>query len=497
VAGIRIGGLASGMDIDQLVSDLMKAERIPLDKLSQKKQYMEWQRDDYRDMNKALFEFDQLIFDGILKQGSYIKKTVLNSNSDAVSIRNVSSTADFSGTIEITSLASAASMYSTQSSGLNPTDKLSTLGINGTKLTFQSIGKDGRLESASVDIDPLNDSIETVISKINTQTGVSAYYDKTEGTLSLIAKNTGDASGSPEIILGGDSNFWSALKMEANNEAASSLGVGTLGANAKLKYNGMPIERSTNTFNINGVEFTLKNKTTQPVTFSSAPDAEAVLDTIVKFVDKYNSLIDQVKGELEEKRYRDFQPLTSEQRDTMDEKDVERWEEKAKSGTLRGDSILSNSLNEMRMDLYTAVPGITGSNQLAEIGIKTSKNYRDGGKLIIDPEKLKAAINENPNAIYELFSKEGTGDNQGIGRRLRETIKTTMTNIEKRAGKATSTNNSFTLGRNLESLDKQINRFEDRLIQVENRYWRQFTAMEKAIQRANSQSMYLMQQFGG
>jgi flagellar capping protein FliD len=496
VAGIRIGGLASGMDIDQLVSDLMKAERIPLDKLSQKKQYTEWQRDDYREMNKALFEFDQLIFDGILKQGSYIKKSVYNSNPDAVSIRNVTSTADFSGTIEVTSLASAASMYSTSSSGLNSTDKLSTQGITGTKLTIQSIGKNGVLETADVSIDPLNDTIETVISKINTQTGVSAYYDKTKGTLSLIAKNTGDVTG-PEIVLGGDSNFWSALKMEANNETATSLGAGTLGANAKLKYNGMPIERSSNTFNINGVEFTLKNKTTQAVTFSSTTDTEAVLDTIVKFVDKYNSLIEKIKGELEEKRYRDFQPLTSEQKDSMDEKDIERWEEKAKSGTLRGDSVLSNSLNEMRMNLYTAVPGLTGFDQLAEIGIKTSKNYQDGGKLIIDPEKLKAAIAENPNSIYELFSKEGTGDNQGIGRRLRATIKTTMANIEQRAGKATSSNNAFTLGRNLESLDKQINRFEDRLVQIESRYWRQFTAMEKAIQRANSQSMYLMQQFGG
>lgn len=497
MAGIRIGGLASGMNTDQIVSDLMKAERLPLDKLSQRKQYMEWQRDDYRAMNKALFEFDQLIFDGILKQGSYIKKTVFNSNPGAVSIKNVTSTSDFSGTIEITNLASAASMYSTSSSGLNSKAKLSDLGITGTQLTIQSIGKNGQLESAPVSIDPLNDTIETVVSKINSQTGVSAYYDETKGTLSLIAKNTGDILNSPEISLGGDSNFWSALKMEADNGAASSLGVGTLGANANLKYNGMPIERLTNTFIINGVEFTLKNKTTEPVNFSSATDTEAVLDTIVKFVDKYNSLIEQIKGELEEKRYRQFQPLTAEQRDSMDEKDIERWEEKAKSGTLRGDSNLSNALNEMRMDLYTAVPGITGVNQLAEIGIETSKNYRDGGKLIIDPEKLKAAITENPNAIYTMFSKEGTGDNQGIGRRLRETIKTTMTNIEKRAGKATSNNNSFTLGRNLDNLDQQINRFEDRLIQIENRYWRQFTAMEKAIQQANSQSMYLMQQFGG
>ena len=54
---MRIGGLASGMDIDSIVADLMKAERMPLDKLKQKKQVLEWQRDDYRSMNTLLLDF--------------------------------------------------------------------------------------------------------------------------------------------------------------------------------------------------------------------------------------------------------------------------------------------------------------------------------------------------------------------------------------------------------------------------------------------------------
>jgi flagellar hook-associated protein 2 len=76
-------------------------------------------------------------------------------------------------------------------------------------------------------------------------------------------------------------------------------------------------------------------------------------------------------------------------------------------------------------------------------------------------------------------------------------LKDTMDSIEQKAGKASSTNNTFTLGRLLNNMDSQMDRFEDRLIQVEDRYWRQFTAMEKAIQRSNEQSMFLMNQFGG
>ena len=422
------------------------------------------------------------------------------SNPEALSVKNINSTIDFSGTVNVDTLAKAASMYSKAASTINTKDKLVGQGVEAQTLTIKAIGKDGALDSGvKVDITS-EDTISTLIDKINKTTGVSAYFDEKKGTLSLIAKNTGDATGA-EIDLSSTGNFFSVMNMHSDNTLAVADADGPFGingTNATLTYNGMPIERTSNTFSINGVEFNLKKENTGDVTFSSATDTDSILDTIVKFVDKYNSTIEKIKNELEEKRYRDFQPLTAEQKEAMDEKDIERWEEKAKSGTLRGDSILSGALNKMRMDLYTSVSGSIGKTQLAEIGITTSSNYLDGGKLKIDPDKLKAAISKDPNAVYELFAKDGTkADSKGLARRLRETIKDTMSNIEKRAGKASSVSNTFTLGRNLNNIDNQINRFEDRLIQVEDRYWRQFTAMEKAIQRSNEQAMYLMQQFGG
>ncbi|MDL0437785.1 flagellar cap protein FliD N-terminal domain-containing protein, partial [Niallia sp. SS-2023] len=107
---LRIGGLASGMDIDSLVEQLMTAERVPLDKLNQKKTYTEWQRDDYREMNTLLLSLDTLLSDGLQKQSTFIKKTINSSNSDALSVKNVTSTTDFSGSIEISQLATAAAM---------------------------------------------------------------------------------------------------------------------------------------------------------------------------------------------------------------------------------------------------------------------------------------------------------------------------------------------------------------------------------------------------
>jgi flagellar hook-associated protein 2 len=73
---MRIGGLASGMDIDQIVKDLMKVERMPLDKLKLKKQLLEWQRDDYRSMNTLLQDLDSYIFNNLSLQSSMLKKKV-------------------------------------------------------------------------------------------------------------------------------------------------------------------------------------------------------------------------------------------------------------------------------------------------------------------------------------------------------------------------------------------------------------------------------------
>ncbi|GAA0318599.1 flagellar hook-associated protein 2 [Bacillus carboniphilus] len=514
---MRIGGLASGMDIDQLVSDLMKAERMPLDKLTQKKTFLEWQRDDYREMNKLMFDFDSLIFDGVGKQGTFIQKTISSSNPDAVSVRNINSVSDFSGSVEVHQLAKSATMRNRIPVTLEPDKLLSEQGVTGTQtFIIRAIKPNGELQTQTTNakgetieegfkltFDPSKETLNSIISKINEKSGVNAFFDDATNQISFTAKNTGNVvspTDLPEIELVDVAGTFlkETLNFHVNNKQAEANGVGTIGQNADLTYNGLRITRSTNNININGFELTLKKETAagESVSFSSSPDVDKILETVVKFVDKYNEMIEKMNSKVDEKRYRDYQPLTSEQKEAMSEKEIELWEERAKSGTLRGDSVLQNGLNQMRRDLYTVVEGLTGVSQLAEIGIKTSSNYLEKGKLIIDEDKLRKAISDDPNGVYKLFNG-ATSNSEGIVDRLRETLKGTMESIEKKAGKSSSTNQSFTIGRNLENIDDRISDFERRLLDIEDRYWRQFTAMEKAIQQSNQQSMFLMNQFGG
>lgn len=490
---MRIGGLASGMDIDQIVRDLMKVERAPIDKLKQKKQILEWQRDDYRSMNTLLQDLDSYVFNNLTLQSSMLKKKVVSSDESVVTATANSSAANISTSLTVTEVATSATWVSADASRYTPSSTATTLKINVTN-------GDGTSPTDPVTITiAANSSLDAVISQLNSNSdlGITVFRDTRTGRISITKKDTG-ASASLKMGDATTASFFQSLGFTGVENGAELTGK-TAGKNAQFTINGLSTARPTNTFTINNVTYTLKKTGTASVTTTN--DTDAMFNVIKGFVDKYNEVIGKINGKLSEERYRDYLPLTDEQKEAMTEKQVELWEQKAKSGLLRRDSILSSGLSQMRLDLYSKVsnsPVNTNYDTLSEIGITTSSNYLENGKLIIDETKLRAAIENDPNAVYQLFNASGSNfDTKGIAQRLRDTIKNTIGKIEKKAGKTVWTNSQFEIGKSLNDLDKRIDAFEDRLKKVEDRYWKQFSAMEKAVQRANSQSMYLMNAFGG
>ncbi|MGM0876466.1 MAG: flagellar hook-associated protein 2 [Bacillota bacterium] len=490
---MRIGGLASGMDIDQIVSDLMKAERMPLDKLTQKKQILEWQRDDYREMNKLLKDFDDFIFGNMTLQKDLIKKKVTSSDTSAVTATANSSAANINTTIQVTQTAKSATWISTGA----------TTFTGGTQKTLDLTitNGDGTTANNVQLVIEATDTVDEVLSKLstNTELGISAFRDSETGKVVITKKDTGEQAAMTLNNTDSVDVFNSLGFTDAAMGSDLNVGVdGSQGEDAIFSINGLSTSRTTNTFSINNVTYTL-HKDNSSANISLSNDSDNMVDKIVQFVNKYNEMIEKVNGKLTEERYRSYQPLTNEEKDSMTEKQVEQWEERAKSGLIKNDSILSGALSKMRTDFYTPISGAdvnTDYSQLAQLGIKTSSNYLDKGKLLIDETKLREAVEKDPNAVFQLFNASGTStEEKGIAKRVRDTISSTIKNIEQKAGKATLTNQQFTIGRNLTNINSQMDRFEDRLTQVEDRYWRQFTAMEKAIQKSNSQMSYLMQQF--
>ncbi|MCA1026806.1 flagellar filament capping protein FliD [Cytobacillus kochii] len=343
------------------------------------------------------------------------------------------------------------------------------------------------------------DSLTTVIDKVNKSSlGVNMFYDQHSDKVTIARTSTGDFNQSgdgKEISFNGSPFLNNVLKLDSNNEKG--------GENAKFTLNGLETERTSNTFTVNGVSFTLKDtfdavNGDSPVTISINNDTDQAVEKIKEFVEKYNELIDNIQGQLSEEKYRDYAPLTSEQREAMSEKDIELWEEKAKSGLLRSDQQLSSLLSNMRMNFYTPLEGATSEyNQLSAIGITTTKNYLEGGKLEINEDKLKEALENDAEGVFNLFAADGdTLGEQGISRRLRDTVTQSIDAITLKAGNGMKTNSQFTIGKNLDDINNRITELESKLADKEQRYWSQFAAMETQMQKMNEQMNYMLTQFG-
>lgn len=529
---MRIGGLASGMDIDSMVEKLMQAEKAPLNKLYQNKQKYEWQRDAYRDVNKKLKSFDDYIQNNMMYKKDFAKKNVVSSNSAVSAIPTSAQNGQTLNINDVKQLARAGNTASdgTALAGKDATSKLSDLGITPGKVEMSVLQMDGSYKDVSMTFTE-TDTINDIISKIKNGddgkgSGLNAFFDKDSGRISISTVATGegteytklipdptspgdfitgnDVETASVVIKSDDKNFFGNLGFTTKelrdpaNPNGASIGQAliTNGENALLTVNGMEIERQTNTFEVDGFSVTLNNTFNgagaQPITLTTKTDTDNMVNKIKEFVENYNGLIESLNSQVREKKNRDFTPLTDEQKKDMEEKEIEAWEEKAKSGLLRSDAIVQNVLGNMRSDMFSGTSGSSEEfDMLFKIGITTSNKTSENGKLEIDEDKLRAAIEKDPDAVYSLFTGPSTTDNPGIADRLQKSIKTATIAIEKKAGKADSVNNTFNLGLRLNDTEDRISAWKTKLANLEERYWKQFGAMEAAINKANQQSASL------
>ncbi|WP_112181900.1 MULTISPECIES: flagellar hook-associated protein 2 [Paraliobacillus] len=494
----RVTGLASGIDTDTMVKDLMAAERLPLDKMEQDVSWTTWQRDSYRDMNKLFYDLDQQTLDMKL-QKTYQSKTSASTNEAAVTATATAGATNSSYSIGVNSLATTAINVST--AGISGTTKIDQYG----KLSEQDFGGTDITGDGSFDISyfdengaevttnivyTADDTLNSVLKKIGTATGneIRATYDTQSDKIIMERTTTGNYNTNGSEIGFTTTGFLAdTLRLDTAQESG--------GTDATFTYNGVEFTSKENSYTLNDVTFNFTSVTTSAATITIDNDIDASYDKIMAFIESYNTAIETVNAALQEDRYRDYKPLTEAQREELSDTEIEQWEEKSKSGLLKGDTTLSNGLSSMRYGWYSNVDNSSNFNSITDIGISTSSNYLDRGKLEVNEDKLKAALREDPDSVYKLFSNDVEGSGRGIINRLEDSIASTIKNVEVRAGKASSTEQQYTLGRKLNDMEDRISAFEDRLRSIEDRYWTQFGAMEKMIQQMNSQSSYLSQQF--
>lgn len=497
---LRISGMASGMDIDSIVKQMMTAKRIPLDKLNQQKQILQWQRDNYREINSKLVDFRN---NKLLKYNTSAQlntqKAVVSGNTTALTAEATPSANGIPMTISVTQLAKPAtvttmgmSMIDGGGNRLSANSKLSELqAVNGG---FPSAGKYDLAINGGATLQFAEDtSIAEVVRIINTTEGanVTAKFDEITGKLSFTSN---EFSAAGQVTLGPANSLLTLFGSNGgtDNTAYQQAEVYINGSTAADKHTF-----SSNNFTINGVQINLQATTTlpsdpgggTPVTINTQSDTTKAFETITNFVQNYNDLVSILNTKVSEEKYRDFAPLTDEQKKEMTDNDIEQWDIKAKSGMLKNDEILKATITTMRSTIANQL------GDLSSFGIKTGEYY-ENGKLYIDENKLKAALQSNPQQV--TMALQGSSNTDGLFVKLAGNIESSLEKLSAKAGTSrfsADINFAFksdsVMGRRLSDFNTRISVFQRRLNDMESNYFKQFTTMERTISNYNSQSSSL------
>ncbi|QHJ69581.1 flagellar filament capping protein FliD [Planococcus halotolerans] len=514
---MRVGGLASGMDTDAIVRDMMKIQKMPLDKLMQQKTLMEWQKDSFRDVNLSLSNLRNLA-SGLRLQSTFNSYSATSSVPGAATAETSALSVSGSYKVNVERLASGAKVHSANTimkDANNAAKSTDQIGVAGN-IVIKGSG------TGAVDI-PIaieaTDTYEAVAKKVQDATAgkvpeLRMSFDNTTSRFFISTKGMGADQNFTMDFENADGTANSALAKQVVNQESATAGefvssfstsaatatdtFMSAAATGKVTFDGITVDNlNTNKTTINGLTINLLSVGESIITVQA--DATKTFDKIKEFVDKYNEAIGDIEKQLVEKRYPNFQPLSTEQKKDMSENEIELWEEKARSGLLRNDPVLRGAMQELRRSFMDPVAGVPNGNLnlMSQIGINTG-NYTEGGKLFIDEDKLKAALTEQPDEVMALFTNRVGDQNVGVGGRVYETLNNVVKRLSDKAGSPSSLVDNSQMTKYLKQMDQDISKWQDKLSRIEDRYWKQFTAMEKALSQMNSQSAWMQQNmFGG
>ncbi|WP_454053765.1 flagellar filament capping protein FliD [Clostridium sp. Marseille-Q7071] len=616
---MRIGGLATGMDTDKMIQEMLKPYKMRLDKTNQDKQILQWQQEIYKDIIKDTRDLKSKYFD-ILNKDNYLLSNnsyygvKVDTEDKLANILADSSAKAGKYKLSIEKIAKSAKISS------NDKVEKSEEAIKGTKLSQLGIVKDSELsvrymdngdeKIATIIIDNKDMTIEQLQSKINSETNnkveltidngsmklnKAINFEDSTGIMSKLSSNmktslstrlsdldintgekfTIDYTGLKEPIeieITNNIQSVSQLISEVSkktkgevtlsfNELSGKFSFETKNTGSEVKLNlsdksgkvleGLNIEKlestgenakiiitepdgtnaevvkNVNKFTINGITYDLKETSAEnsgkDMEFTVTRDTQKGVDLIKGFIEDYNKLVEKTNKLTTQKKNYKFPPLTDDQKKDMKEEDIKRWEEKAKEGIIKGDPYIEKMMRELRNVFFQKVDG--NDTSLQAIGINTTKNYLDGGKLAIDEKKLEKAFTEDPEKVIELFTKKSTtysmydpdlkpdqrkvrNSEQGIFSRISDIIEDyarTGPNskgyrgilLEKAGLEGNVTEKNNVLSKSINQKDKIILDQTRKLKEREDRLYMQFAQLEKAMNSLNSQQAWFAQQMGG
>lgn len=344
-------------------------------------------------------------------------------------------------------------------------------------------------------------------------------YDTATGKLSVTGTNVLQAV--PDDGKGGMLNMEATVQISDLFGSLKLVGEDTRGSmvqsgqNGTITINGITLESSSNVFSIDGTTFGIENVKefdendiaagkADEITVNVAKDNSKIKETITNFMEDYNKLLDTINAQLSTARPKDssnkeyYEPLTEEQKEEMSDDEIEKWEEKAKTGMLYRDTTLTKVFNQLR----SAINGNVGGFTIQALGIDTSDDYTEYGKLrfVENGESiLDSAIERYGDELSAFF----TDPENGLASRLNNAVNAAIdTNTDRRgypngslvamAGvKDTRSEKKNQIYSQIEAMQKVIERLNTRYETQYERLWKQYSSLETYMMNMSNQSSSL------
>jgi len=443
--GISLSGLISNLDTDSMIEKLMELEKQPLTLMQNRQQTYEYKKELWNEINTSLLALNSTI-NTLMSADTYSSQKATVSNESVLSASISGSAQNGTYSIEVIQLAQEYI-----ASGDKQTSSVSLSGeftITMGEASMTVSVTDADMTSIR---DAINDAAEEAGLDISASIVDSTLVVSGEEDLSFT-----DTSGTVLQSLG-----------VVTDDGKTPKHVIQISQDAEFKVNGLTIYRDSNdgiSDVIEGVTFDLASVGSTQLVVEN--DVDKAVEAINAFITQYNATMDLINTRLSE----------------------ETSDDDASQGLLRADSSLISLKSNLRLSLSNVVEGLTGYNQITQIGIDTtSDDFGKSGKLVIEDEaKLREALENDPQAVIDLFAQTGEGNAAGIAQRLQDQMEIYTDSYD---GIITTTTKS--LQETIDDYDDQIEAFEKRLEDIEARYRSEFAAMESALLTFQTQQTWL------
>lgn len=337
-----------------------------------------------------------------------------------------------------------------------------------------------------------NDEITIQSEEARKQTITDAVTDYA----TVMAKGAGVETGSSAELqkIGLDTIDGSAVQ-----ESASGVGmVVVAAADSVVQVNGATLTSSKTSLTVNGLSLDLMDVTDGEVSITVSDDTDAVYDSIKEFVTQYNSILKEMNTLYNAKSARSYDVLTDDQKDEMSDEEVEKWNTKIKDSLLRRDSTLDGLITTMRSITGKSITASNGKKySLANLGITTGTDYKEYGQLHIKGDEDDSVYSDSTNTLQDLLKEDPdvvaevmAGLTNSLYDALNEKMKSTT------MSSALTFYNDKEMTKQMTQYKKDIKSWETKLQTMEDHYYKQFSAMEKALASLNSQQSSLLSYLG-